>query len=35
MIPSRNREFRDALTRANGALPGIPTQAIQWNRWTP
>ena len=32
---SRAREFRDAITRANGALPGVPTQALQWGRWTP
>jgi hypothetical protein len=29
------RNFRDAVTRANGAVPGIKTNALQWNRWTP
>ena len=27
------REFRDALTRANGAVVGVKTNATQWNRW--
>ena len=27
-----DREFRDALTRANGAVTGIKTQTAQWNR---
>lgn len=28
------REFRDALTRANGAVVGVKTNATQWNRWS-
>lgn len=32
---SRSREFRDAITRVDGALPGIPMQAKEWGRWTP
>jgi hypothetical protein len=28
-----DREFRDALTRANGSVTGVKTQALQWNRW--
>jgi hypothetical protein len=31
----RDQEFRDALTRAKGAVEGEETQAIQWGRWTP
>jgi hypothetical protein len=31
----RTREFRDAITRVNGALPGVPTLATQWGRYTP
>lgn len=31
----RDKEFRDALTRAVGAVEGEKTNAIQWNRWTP
>ena len=27
------RQFRDALTRANGAVVGVKTNATQWNRW--
>ena len=27
------REFRDALTRASGAVVGVKTNATQWNRW--
>lgn len=27
---SNSREFRDALTRANGAVQGIRTHALQW-----
>jgi hypothetical protein len=27
---SNSREFRDALTRANGAVQGIRTNALQW-----
>lgn len=31
------RQFRDAQTRASGAVIGIPTDAKQWKRhsWTP
>lgn len=29
------RQFRDALTRANGAIPGVKTNTAQWNRWSP
>lgn len=29
------RQFREKLTRANGALPGVKTNAMQWNRWNP
>ena len=32
---SRSREFLDALMRANGAAPGVQTNAMQWGRWTP
>ena len=28
-----SRQFRDALTRANGAVVGVKTNATQWNRW--
>jgi hypothetical protein len=28
-------QFRDALTRAVGAIRGLPTETTQWNRWTP
>jgi hypothetical protein len=31
----RDREFRDALTRASGAVKGKETQAKQWDRYTP
>lgn len=31
----RDREFRDALTRAAGAVRAEPTNAVQWDRWTP
>ena len=27
---SNSREFRDALTRANGAIQGIRTNALHW-----
>lgn len=30
-----NRDFRDALTRAVGAVQGQETEALQWNRWSP
>lgn len=29
-----DREFRDALTRANGAVTGVKTQTAQNNRWS-
>jgi hypothetical protein len=29
-----DREFRDAITRASGAVTGVKTQAAQWNRWS-
>ena len=29
----RTREFRDALTRAVGAVQGVPTLAKEWNWW--
>lgn len=28
-------QFRDALTRAVGAIRGVPTETTQWNRWSP
>jgi len=31
----RDKEFRDELTRAKGAVEGEQTNAIQWDRWTP
>ena len=31
----RDREFRDALTRAGDAIRGDSTNAVQWDRWTP
>lgn len=31
----REREFRDALTRAGDAVRGIETDVIEWGRWTP
>lgn len=31
----RDREFRDALTRATGATPGVVTSTMQWGRWIP
>jgi crotonobetainyl-CoA:carnitine CoA-transferase CaiB-like acyl-CoA transferase len=30
---ANTRDFRDSVTRAKGAVDGIPTEAIQWNRW--
>lgn len=30
-----DRDFRDALTRADGAIKGKDTEALQWNRWSP
>lgn len=27
------RQFRDALTRAQGAVTGVKTNTMQWNRW--
>lgn len=33
---SRDREFRDALTRtSSNPVPGVLTSAMQWGRWTP
>ena len=32
---AKSRQFRDALTRASGAIKGSETQAMQWDRWTP
>lgn len=29
-----DKEFRDALTRASGAVTGVKTQTAQWNRWS-
>lgn len=29
------REYRDSLTKATKSIRGIPTNAMQWNRWTP
>lgn len=29
----RSREFRDALTRAVDAVPGVPMLAKEWNWW--
>ena len=29
------REFRDAITKVTGGIRGVPTQAEQWNRWSP
>lgn len=32
----RDREFRDALTRASSTpTPGVLTSTLQWGRWTP
>lgn len=31
----RDREFRDAITRAAGAVKGMETEAKQWDRYTP
>lgn len=31
----RSREFRDAMTRVNGAISGIPTHMKEWGRWRP
>lgn len=31
----RSRSFRDALTRASGAAPGVPIHAKEWGRWLP
>jgi hypothetical protein len=34
--PSRDREFRDEVTRVKEpAQRGVPTQTLQWNRWSP
>ena len=29
-LSSKNREFRDALTRANGAVQGARTNMLHW-----
>lgn len=34
-LSGSDREFRDALTRASGAVKGEQTEAMQWDRWTP
>jgi hypothetical protein len=26
-------QFRDAITRAAGAIRGVPTEQMNWNRW--
>lgn len=31
---ANTRDFRDAVTRAKGAVDGIPTEAVQWNNWS-
>jgi hypothetical protein len=31
----RDREFRDALTRAVGAIKGEDTNTLQWDRFNP
>jgi len=28
-----SRAFRDAITKVTGGIRGVPTQAMQWNRW--
>lgn len=28
------RQFRDALTRAKGAVVGVKSDTAQWNRWS-
>ena len=28
------RQFRDAVTRADGAVVGVKTETLQWNRWS-
>jgi hypothetical protein len=37
LLTGRSREFRDAITKAGWqpSLPGMVTQLIQWNRWSP
>jgi len=35
METKRDQDFRDALTRATGAVEGEETDALQWDRWTP
>jgi hypothetical protein len=30
---ARTREFEDSITRAKGAIDGVPTEAMQWDRW--
>ena len=29
-----SKQFRDALTRADGAVVGVKTETLQWNRWS-
>ena len=29
-----DREFREAVTRAKGAVTGVKTNTLQWNRWS-
>lgn len=29
------RQFRDKLTRANGAVRGVQTNTTNWGRWSP
>jgi hypothetical protein len=29
-----DRDFRDAVTRAKGAVTGVKTQTAQWDRWS-
>jgi len=31
----RSREFQDALTRASGAISGVPTHMKEQGRWNP
>jgi hypothetical protein len=33
VLKGNPRDFRDALTRAKGAVPGIPTEVKLWDRW--
>jgi hypothetical protein len=27
------RQFRDAVTKVTGGVRGVPTNAMQWDRW--